>query len=379
MITRNSAGGVLSAGYITKLQSKDPELVYRFRFDGSAYDSYVDSISNFATRGNLGTAEILITLTNTDQQWMNFIQTEGELTKAGVIDLYHFGDSEYMPIFTGLVMAAEYSDEGKVSLRLRDRFALLLDAGIGSISSPVDYSDTGRTPAEIVWKILTEEVGLDSTETSNNPDIDYDLWNFWQAWCATAGLSFKAYIFGNSARSTIREVLRLSNSMGWISNEGKIAFDAMPAGTVPDDTWTQEHILRTAPGVHVDFIVNDQTTRFGWDRASGTWEGFVSGSDATSQSNYGTHAIVEASALVWHDTAASATAGQGFVDDLYDGKYVTSRITVPWYGYRTQVGDIVDITDADYSFTNYYFKVFELSDINMDKYTITVNGLLKTW
>jgi hypothetical protein len=338
-------------------------------------------MSNYSRSGNLDTGEILITLMNTDQQWNNFISTEGEFTKSGVVDLYFYGDSEYMPIFTGQVIGAQHIDrEMKVSLRLRDPLSVTLDGPLGDIENTKDYTDTGRTPAELVWKILTEEAGFDSTASTANTNIDYDLWNFWHAWGGTANLSFKAFFYGNTFRSAIREILRLSNSMAWITNEGKLGFVGTPAGTVADDTWTQEHILENNPEADIDNIVNDQTTRFGYKGPTMSgWEGYVSGTDATSQGHYGEHKIIEESALVWHDTQASATAGQGFVDDLFDGKYVTTSITVPWFGFRTQPGDLISITDADYGFSTDLFKILEIENLSMDDFTITVKGLLKSW
>lgn len=380
MITRNSAGGSLSAGFITKLQSKDPDVRYRFRFNSVAYNSYVDSMSNYSRSGHLDTGEMIITLMNTAGQWNNFIATEGELTKAGVLDLYFQGDTEYMPIFTGDVVRASHIDsEMKVSLHVRDPISITLDGPLGDAQAPVDYTAVGRNPADLVWDILITHAGLDSTTSQANPDIDYDLWNFWKAYMATQDQQYKAYFFGNSYRSAIREILRLGQSLSWITNEGKIGFVGICAGSVADDTWTREHIIEINPAADVDNIINDQTTRFGWDLFSGTWEGYVSGVDAGSQSDYGEHPITEESAIVWHDTSASATGGQVLVDNIYDGKYVSASIIVPWYGFRTQPGDLIAITDSDYGFSTDLFKVLAIEDLNMDNLTITIDGLLKSW
>lgn len=380
MITRNSAGGTLSAGFITKLQSKFPDILYRFRFDGSGYDTYVDSMSNYSRSGGLDVGEMMITLLNTDLQWNNFVTTEGELTKAASLDLYFQGDSEYMPIFTGEVIRASHMDRDmKVSLHIRDPVSITLNGPLGDAQDPVDYTDVGRNPADMVWDILITHAGLDSTESQSNTDIDYDLWNFWKAYMNTQNQQYKAYFFGNSYRSAIREILRLAQSLAWITNEGKIGFVGICAGSVADDTWTREHIIEINPEADVDNIINDQTTRFGWDLFSGSWEGYVSGVDSGSQSDYGEHPIVEESVIVWHDTSASATGGQVLVDNIYDGKYVTASIAVPWFGFRAQPGDLIGITDSDYGFSADLFKVLAIDDLNMDDLSITVNGLLKSW
>lgn len=369
----------LTGGFITKLQGKTPDLRFRFRYDGIGYETYVDTISNLSRTGNLPIGEILVTVMNTDGFWNTFISTEGEFTKTGSIEIYHAGDSEYMPLFTGEVMRATGIDEEmKMTLLIRDRLSAILDAPLGSANDLKDYTDAARTPAELVWKILTEEAGFDTTINQSNTDFDFGSWGAWQAATSANNLSFKALFYGNSIRSAIREILRMSQSFAWVTNEGKLAFEEKVNTSVAgDDTWTKEHILSNTPDPNIDHIINDQHIYYNYSTFAGGWESNHAHADFTSQGFYGVHPHTENTPIVWHNDLASATGAALWIDHLYDGKQVFTSVKVPWYGFRTQIGDIIDLTDADWGFSNDLFKVHEIEDINLDDYTITVKMLLK--
>lgn len=369
----------LTGDFITKLQSKNPEIRVRFNFDGGGFDTFIDGISNLSRDGNLSTGEVLVTVMNTAGQWNTFITTEGELKKSGDIQIYFDGDAENMPLFNGeVVRATGIDEEMKMTLLIRDRFAAALDAPLGSANDLKDYTDAARTPADLVWKILTEEAGFNAGITQANPDIDFDKFGNWQATTSTNNLSFKALFYGNSIRSAIREILRMSQSFGWITNEGKIAFKEMFNEEITgDDTWTKEHIISNTPDVDVDFIMNDLKIYYNWSTFTGEFETFHNAVDATSQGFYGTHEHTENTPIVWHNDLASAQGGALWLDHLYDGKRVFTSVKVPWYGFRTQIGDVIDLTDADWGYSTDLFKVHAIEGIDLDDHTITVKGLLK--
>lgn len=380
MINRQSDfSTTITGGFITKLQGKNPDLRFQFKFDGSEYDDHVFSISNISRFGNLGVGELVVRVINTDDQWNNFISTEGELSKSGQVNLYHAGDAEYMPMFTGeVVKAPTVPGQQMVDLIIRDRLAVKLDGPLGSPQDPKDYTDTGRTPAELIWKILTEEADFDTTINQTNPDFDWLMFGDFQGYTSSQNLSVKAYFYGNTIRSAIREILRISSGMGWITNEGKLGLtQADVSEVVGDDTWTREHIIEMTPVPNIENITNKQYTYWGYDYETGSWEGNIELNDAVSQGHYGLHEAWEASALVWHDDQPSAVGGRDWIDSLWDGKRIECSITVPWYGFRMQIGDILDITDAEFGFNNDIFKVLAVENINFDDYTITVNALLK--
>ena len=266
-----------------------------------------------------------------------------------------------------------------------------LDEQIGVAREEIDwYTVAAQTPSDMVWELLTTFAGLDSTITQANKDIDFASWGGWAGFVSAKNLSFKAQIpKSHTYRSAIQMILYLAQSWVFLTNEGKLGFGyrANDAAT-GDDTWTQAQILTDVDGSKVDGnrpytdieeIINWQNVAHGYDPLTGIWASETLGTpvinqDAASQTAYGLQAMAEADPLVWHDDVASATGGSDWFESIHSNPKVYTELRTWLYGARVEIGDIIDLTDADYGWTNKLVKIEKILAIDLTNFTILLKG-----
>ena len=465
MITRNAAGGNLSAGFITKLPTRveSPRIVFRYQTDSTtdtnealdasevvidvvdssvfddddviqvedelmlvvddavganqiqvtrgygvneaeAHDTGKDifiheekavlGISDLSFDPDFGANEAVVEVSNADQAWIIFLNDDTTHGKMATINLKFDGLAERMPLFTGFVDHVEFSDRNMSAfIYLSDRTTKKLDEQIGAPRETIDWHTVAaQTPSDMVWRLLTnsEFADLDDTITQANKDIDWASWGAWAGFVSAQNLSFKAQIpKGHTYRSIIQAILYLSQSWTFLSNEGKLAFGFRANTAITgDDTWTQAQLLTEVDGSKVDGnrpytdieeIINWQNVAHGFDPNTGIWTSQTLGNpvirqDAASQTIHGIQAMAEADPIIWHDDIASATGGSDWFESIHSGTKKYTELRTWLYGYRTQIGDIIDLTDADYGWTNKLVKIEKILSIDLDNFTILLKG-----
>lgn len=462
MITRNSAGDALSAGFITALQSRNetPQIIFRFATDSTAdtnealdasevvidvtdnsvftnsdiiiiedehmlvvdaavganqiqvtrgywisiatthdtgkdifiFASYpVLGISDISIDQNFGASEAVVNVSNADQFWNIFLSDPTNHGNIARIELTISPVADNMTLFTGVVDHVEYSDQDmSCYIYLSDRHAKTLDQAMGSGRNTLDlYTGAAQNAMDHIWTILVTEAGMDSTATQDNIDLDYTQWSNLKTKLAAQAIDdTKGNISrSHTYRSAVQMILTMCSCWAFITNEGKIGFAyAANDAVAGDDTWTQNQILVEANGGRVDGnrpytdmsnIVNDQFVSHEFLPERGQWQSDIDGTvvnnqDGPSQGEYGVFGLAEANTSFWHDDAASATGGSDWVEDIHANPKIYTELMTWIYGFRTEIGDVIDLTDADYGWTNNLMKVERILSINMTEFTMSL-------
>jgi len=361
MITEDIDGNTLTGTFTGKLMAQENFPLIRFSFDGSDYDEYVWNIGTLHRDDQLNTGVSIVKVSNSDDTWSGlFYDDLTNMGKAASVSLYWSGDSEYMPLVTGVVFDVKFRDPDCL-IYIKDRFADLLKHPLGSGQVPVDlYSGIAMNSADLVWKILTTYGGLDSTASTANTDIDYTAWSGWRI--NMGSFALRARFTGQSIRSALLTIARLSTSMIWIDNTGK--FNFAPNFTV-GETFTTSTFRRLDVDISMENLINNYDVYYDYDPDNPLpFSGPYAGNDAASEANYGAQTHIIEDRTVWHDTLASATAGS----NLFLGKYSDPLIiAIPhcpsFYHYRTDVGDRITLTQA---FKGISTDNFRIQSVDMD-------------
>ncbi len=463
MITRNSAGGALSAGFITKLQTRNesPRIIFRFATDSTtntneavdisetvidvvdnsvfadndiisidsewmlitdadvgvnqiqvtrAYgvtiaathntatdifllaEYQVLNVSDISVDPDLGAAEAVVTVSNADQSFNIFLSDLTHHGNAAQIELKFDGLAENMTVFSGVIDHTEFSDrEMTCSIYLTQQSSVLnlLDQKISPLPDQLDITNgADANPISFIFTLLTVEGGLDSTASQDNIDIDHGLLTAVETKVGAQNFDITAAIpRAYTYRSAIQSILDFCSCWAFLTYEGKIGFAYQANDAVAgDDTWTESEILHAVDGAPIDGhhistdqseIVNNQFVSFNYDTLTGLWESSelgttVQNQDGTSQNEYGVRSIAEADTQIWSDDAASANGQSDWIEDIHKDPKILSEVTTWLYGARIQIGDVVDLTDTDYGFTNKLMKVMRIVSFNMTNFTVTV-------
>lgn len=372
MIINDIDGNPLPAGFITKLESQDNLPKIRFTYDGTNYDEYVWNIGTIHRDDQLNTGISVVKATNSDGTWSTeFYDTVANMGNAASVSLYWSGDSVFMPLVTGIVFDVKFRDPDAF-IYIKDRFANLLKFPLGSGQDIIDYfSGPAKNAADLVWDILTINGGLDSTASTANTDIDYTAWLAWRV--AMTLFELKARFTGQSIRSALLTIARLTTSMIWIDNTGK--FNFAPNFTV-GETFTTSTFRTVDVDISMENVINNYDVHYGYDANNPGWNaaGPFAGNDAGSETNFGPQTHVIEDRTVWHDTVASATQGS----NLFLGKYADPLIiALPdspfFYHYRTDVGDVITLTQSFKGISTDNFRIQSL-DIDFSAGGIKFRG-----
>lgn len=341
-------------------------------------------VTDISTDPDFGSSEAVAHLSNADQFWNIFLSDPTNHGNPASIELKFDALAENMYIYRGVVDHVEYGDRDmSIYLYLKDPLDKKLNEVIDPSFGALQLYIPSENPMDTIWAILVTEGEFDSTESQANVDIDWAKFDAVRTKLTAQNLSFTARIpRSHTYRSACQTVLYLASCWAFRTNEGKIgfAYAANDAGG-GDDTWTQDHILDDVNGGRVDGnrpytdasgIVNLQNTAWGYDIDLKTWGGNEINSDGTSQNNYGTLTIVEADYIIWHDDAASTVGGSDWIESIYASPRIYSELLTWLNGIRSEIGDTIDLTDADYGWTNNLMKIERILSINMSDFTIAV-------
>jgi len=364
MITEDIDGNPLSAGFITKLQAQSNMPLIRFTYDGSNFDEYVWNIGTIHRDDQLNTGVSVVKASNADGTWSTeFYDTLSNMGNAASVSLYWSGDAVFMPLVTGIVFDVKFRDPDAF-IYIKDRFASLLKFPLGSGQSPLSvFASSGQTAAVMAWEILTTHGGLDNTANDTNTDIDWDSWVDWAANAQIASTDLKALFTGQSIRSALLTIARLTTSMIWIDNTGKFAF--APNFTV-GDTFTTSTFKTVDVDISMENIINNYDVEYGWDPTNRAWStaGPFAGNDAGSESDFGAQTHVIEDRTIWHTTSASASAASTlFLAKYADPLVVALPMGPSFYHYRTDVGDLITLTQA---FKGISGDTFRMQSVDMD-------------
>jgi hypothetical protein len=357
------------------------------------FDIYsVLDVSDISIDPDLGASEAIVTLSNADQSMNIFLSDLTNHGNPARIELGISGESDTMTVFTGVIDHTEFSDRDMTcSLYLTQQSTVLnlLDQTISPAPDALDMvNGVDTNPLDFIWSILTAEGGLDSTVTQDNIDIDYTTWSAVQTKVGTQNFSIGARIpRSHTYRSALQLILDFCSCWAFITNEGKLGFAYADNDAVAgDDTWSESEILHKVNGSTIDGhrvstdqseIINNQFVSFGFSITTGLWSSSELGTtlqnqEATSQSDYGVRSIAEADTQIWHVDVTSATGGSNWVESIHKDPKILSEVTAWLYGARSQIGDVIDLTDVDYGFTNKLMKIMRIVSFNLTDFTVTV-------
>lgn len=374
MITKDIDGNALSGGFITKLQAQSNFPKIRFTYDGSNYDEYVWNIGSIHRDDQLNVGVTQVRVSNADGTWSTeFYDTLANMGGAASVSLYWEGDSEYMPLATGVVFDVKFRDPDAI-IYIKDRFANLLKHPLGSGQDPVDmYTVPSVTPLTMVWNILTNSVyggGLDNTPNNTNTDIDFDSFTQWGT--PMTGIELKARFTGQSIRSALLTIARLTTSMIWVDNTGKFRFAPNFSG---GDTFTTSTFKKLDVDISMENIINNYDVFYSWDPAMLSWNLTpFAGNDAGSESDFGAQTHVIEGRTVWHHTSASASVASAlFLSKYADPLVIALPVSPSFYHYRTDVGDDITLTQAFKGISGDTFRIQSV-DIDVSQGSIKHRG-----
>jgi hypothetical protein len=254
-------------------------------------------------------------------------------------------------------------------------------AGTAVIQS-LNYFHSSYNPADLAWTILTTYGGLDTTASSANTDIDYDLWVAWKSYCTTFQYSIQGHFTGETIEELLIKIARITDSMIYVTGAGKIGFRIFIEDTTSPTDITRDDLLEF-PRVFIDSseLMNYLTVYYGYNPANQIWTSSHIAQNSQSQTDFGLFTLQEKDVVVWHSGYYSAEAYAVKKLDREKEPVGKGECLLPLKGFTTGVGRGLDITEAFRGFTNKGLRI-EVERGEIGKGEMNLEGVivdLKEW
>jgi len=323
-------------------QASSPRI--RFVFKSHEYDEYVLKVTQIERSGELKVGTCFVTLSNTDGKWNDFYQYPlTDMGKTCNIGLYFpvVGNDDILYLFTGTVKNVSYQDATAI-LTVQDKMARVLDTTLGGNNEVSEFYTKPWTPGAMAWELLTDYANLSSIKTSQNPDIDYDSWSSWHS--DTMSYSLCARFAGQSLRTALLKLGRLTNSLIWVDGESRFKFSMFSTGQSPDMTATVSDAIIDLD-VDTSTIINSVGVKYGFSPTTDTWIDMVADANTASQGVFGTIEEIFKDTILWHYTEASATAFAAAFLDAWSMPVERINVHQCMKGYAADLATVVAVTE----------------------------------
>jgi hypothetical protein len=251
-----------------------------------------------------------------------------------------------------------------------------------SVIQSLNYFHTSYNPADLAWELLTVYGGLDTTASSANTDIDYDLWVAWKSYCTTFQYLIQGYFTNETIEEILNKIARITDSMIYVTGAGKIGFRIFIEDTTSPMDITRDDLLEF-PRVFIDSseLINYLTVYYGYNPANQIWTSSHIAQNSQSQTDFGLFTLQEKDVVIWHAGYYSAEAYVVKKLDREREPVGKTECLLPLKGFTTGVGRGLDITEAFRGFVNKGLRI-EVERGEIEKGNMNLEGVivdLKEW
>ena len=352
----------------------------RFTFNEFVYDEYVLEAPVISRGTALSAGSCSIKLNNMDKQWTIFRTAKQNMGRGMAVGLYFPGIAGVLKLFLGFVEEVYYEDAAIV-LECRDRMSPMLDKQMGSGQSEIDFYSTTYWPSVLTWTLLTTYGGLSGMGNSQNPHINWASYSQWQTDCSAKDFEIQARFAGQSLRSCLAEIARVTNSFFWLDGESKINFGLFepPLYTGQDFTYDRSECIKIDASITKKTVLNNITIFYGYNPAADTWVDSVNTQDGVSAGRYGSREEVLESKIVWHADLASATSFAQVRLDTVKVPQEKMHIITPLLGLTCGIGDKVALQETLKDMISEIYWVNEIIAIDLNDGSIEIDGLMMSY
>ncbi len=337
----------VTSWFLDQARSASPPVKRTFTIGGSDYSRYVKRWPSISVAwDDLRTISATISLAN-DEQTFNFIREDKvNMRKATAIKIgftHPTSGDELINVHLGTIEKATY-DRGDCALVLADKFKAFSERVVGRSGSPAVFSTSTLLPSDVAWTLCTCYGGLNSTQSSANPDID---WTSFQTWAQTFSLDsvyVQARFEGNKVAECLRKIGRYTRSAIFQQND-KLSFHRFTLANTAVTSLTNEELLSLSVSVDDSDMTNRQWVYGNYVPESSYWTINVRASNSASINSYGTREQVEKDESIWYVSSANALNLAERVMTTAGVPYDRVEITTPLIPLHHVIGETISITE----------------------------------
>ncbi len=253
---------------------------------------------------------------------------------------------ELISIFTGKIHNVGYSNK-QCSILLKDRLFEFSNLKIGATNDPVTFDDA--LVSDIAWTLCTCYGGLDSTQGSNNTDIDYGSFEVWSNIFSRDSLFCDANYTGEKVKEALSILAEISDSAIWVEGDGRVTFKRFTEADSNDILFTRDEFIDLSIDVETIGLINRQHVGFAYSTESDYWVQNVSFQNTASVNSFSLHEEKIENKSIWYTTSASAINLAQRRVVLYKTPPKRFKILTSFVGIHRQLSETIRLVDSFYN------------------------------
>jgi hypothetical protein len=369
-----------SSDFQVEVRKKNPTIVREFTIGGSDYSDFVTKWPTFnQTINDIRPVNVVINLSN-ESGTFNFFESDKTKLRADAIirmgvNFGAVGSEELVTTFRGTGERVRYR-RGSVDFTIVDKWTPLSERLVGDATTPLEYVGSNYLVSDIVWWLVTSHGGFDATQSTSNPDIDYDAFSTYASVFSEDSVFINASFDGIKITEALRKISRMTDSSmftAYTNSETKLSFNRF--------TQTSSEVLTLTPSdgivdlqLEIDDrdMINRMTVFADYSITSDDYATVVFDESSVSVDSFGIREDLEKDENVWYVGSATAQNFAQRITLVKDSPYNKVMVRTHLMSLASQAGDALEVDDSLLGFGQ-SFRVKKRS-FNMDTGQVNLEG-----
>lgn len=356
-------------------QATEPKRV--FTIAGSDYSKYVLAWPRVKNKWDqIQPVQLNMRLANEDRAFNFFITDKSTLVNSVELKFgftHPTSGDELITEFAGNIEKIRFRDT-TISLSVRDKLKAFTNVQIGTPDTPVSYTTTDRWPQDIMWDLITSYGGLDSTQDSSNPDIDWTSFQAWGNVFSTDQIFVRAHFEDKKLGEVMTKISRMTHT-GIFIEDNKLFFTRFTLASSDNLVLEDANVKSIDVSLRDDDLVNWQWVYGAFDTTSGLWGIHLFDQSSTSGLSFGRREGIIKDENIWYVDSVGC-------NNLAERLISTVKEPVERYEIRTtlkpfamQIGDTIKLSNSYYgiSCTDHYRLMAYEVDLNDGSMVVTID------
>ena len=342
----------VTSSFIYECQERTMTPYRKFTIGGSDYSDLVETWPQIK-RGSavLKAGTLDVSLANPDGAMNEFYKGQYKL-KDKIKFIIGADSSETIDLYTGEINKIIYENNLCI-IKARDKLWDFSQRILGDGINPVLIPPTSQyLISDIAWTICTCYGGLDSTQGSNNVDIDYESFEAFAEQFSIDNVYGQTRYAGVKAIKALSDLAHMSDSAIWIEGDGKLVFKRFSEAGSSDIAMSGEHFSDLKISIDMDRMINKQWVYFDYAVESRYWVGNVFEIQSTSVETFGLHENVLKNQNIWYVDSISALNVAVRKSVIMHSPNKKFSFITGMNGIQTQIGDTVRLVEDFYDLTS---------------------------
>lgn len=366
----------VSSDFLAEIESKTPLVGRKFTIGNSDYSAYVKRWPKIKKKWNdIRPVNITINLANDDNTFAFFIDEPYKINNTTSVQFgvpwsveSAGGTDEFLTVHEGKISRVNYTDRA-CKISIVDKIKPFSERVLGDADIPLSFTSSDYFPSDLAWYLATSYGGLDATQSTANPDIDWNDFIAWAEVFTSNNTRVNATFKGTKLNEAFRKIGRITRSSIFVE-DAKLRFARYTESSSIVLNLGSDPIISASALLDDKQIINKHITFAGYNVNSNEYSIVVNDENATSVNTYGYRELIEKDSNIWYTDSGSAIDLSQRTVSTNKNPYLQLKVRSTAAPITRFIGDLITIDYPKLGITNGNTKRLMAYDFDLETMTM---------